>query len=183
MLRFILIALLIIQPLYATETNEEISPNEDNQEIRLNEDSETVEKEDYQGIFKIGNPYKINGIKYNPRINNNYNKTGIASWYGSDFHNKKTANGETYDQFEYTAAHPTLPLPSMVEVTNLENGNKLIVKINDRGPFAHDRIIDLSFQSAIELDFINKGTTRVRVKFLKEETDLLHQQLFGTKYL
>lgn len=137
----------------------------------------------YQGIFKIGNPYKINRIKYKPVVNNNYDETGIASWYGSDFHNKKTANGEVYNQFAYTAAHTTLPLPSMVEVTNLENGKILIVKINDRGPFAHDRIIDLSFQSALELGFLNQGTTEVRVKFLKKETDILHQELFGEKYL
>lgn len=139
--------------------------------------------ETYRGEFKIGNPYKINGKKYRPRVNNHYNEVGIASWYGDDFHEKLTANGEIYNQFDYTAAHPTLPLPSIAEVTNLVNGKKIIVRINDRGPFAKDRIIDLSFQSAFELGFIETGTTKVRVKFLKKETDMLHQELFGKHLL
>ena len=137
----------------------------------------------YNGIFKIGSPYKIYGIKYYPSINNNYNQNGLASWYGDKFHNKKTANGEIFNKYELTAAHKTLPLPSIVKVTNLINGKEIIVKVNDRGPFVGDRIIDLSFQAAKEIGMVQDGTAKVNVKFLKEETDLLHLELFGKTFL
>lgn len=140
-------------------------------------------KENYSGNFKIGNPYRILGRKYRPKIDNDYEEVGYASWYGPKFHNKLTANGEIFNQYDITAAHPTLPLPSYVEVTNLENNKTIIVRLNDRGPFAKDRIIDLSYQSAVELGIISKGTAKVKVKFLKEESDNLHYKLFGQNFL
>jgi rare lipoprotein A len=117
-------------------------------------------------INKVGNPYEINGIKYKPQVQPNYDSVGIASWYGDDFHGNITSNGEVFDKQELTAAHATLPMPSFVEVTNLENGNKIVVRVNDRGPFKSGRIIDLSERAAELLGFKNKGTAKVRVKVL-----------------
>src|SRR5690606_29824158 len=94
-----------------------------------------------------------------------YDRIGIASWYGSDFHGRLTANGEIYDQNRLTAAHPTLPLPSTVRVTNLSNGRSVVVRVNDRGPFLHDRIIDLSRTAAQQLGFANRGLAKVRVTY------------------
>ena len=116
--------------------------------------------------YKIGNPYKINGRWYRPAEDPTYDRTGVASWYGHDFHGRPTANGEIFDMNRMTAAHTTLPLPSMVEVTNLDNGRRAVVRVNDRGPFAHDRIIDLSRQAARELGFEKQGLAKVRVRFL-----------------
>ena len=113
---------------------------------------------------KIGNPYKIDGKWYTPAANLNYNQVGVASWYGPGFHNKKTANGETYNMNALTAAHTTLPMPSYVRVTNLENNRSLLLKINDRGPFVDDRLIDVSRRGAQLLGFEKRGTTRVRVE-------------------
>ena len=93
-------------------------------------------------------------------------QTGIASWYGKQFHGNKTSIGETYDMYEMSAAHPTMPLPSYAKVTNLQNGKTVIVRVNDRGPFLHDRIIDLSYAAAKALDYADKGTARVRVERL-----------------
>ena len=118
------------------------------------------------GIYKIGTPYQIMGIWYYPRENSNYDETGIASWYGPKFHGRRTANGEIFDMNLLTAAHPTLPMPVRARVTNLENGKSIIVRINDRGPFAKDREIDLSRKAAEVLGFRDKGTTQVRVQYL-----------------
>lgn len=118
---------------------------------------------------RVGKPYTIKGKTYYPSYNPSYDQTGIASWYGPGFHGKKTANGETYDQYAMTAAHPTLPLPSLVRVTNVENGQSTIVRINDRGPFAEGRIIDLSKRAA-ETIGIN-GIAKVRVQYLPDETE------------
>lgn len=117
------------------------------------------------GNYKVGNPYQINGVWYYPKEDPFYDETGIASWYGSDFHGKATANGERYDMATMTAAHRTLPMPSMVRVTNLENGRSIRVRINDRGPYARGRIIDMSRRAAELLGFQNKGTARVRVQY------------------
>ena len=122
------------------------------------------------GTYKVGSPYKIGGRRYYPAIDYNYDKKGIASWYGPNFHGKKTANGEIYDQNELTAAHKTLPLPSIVRVTNLSNGRSLVVRVNDRGPYAHGRIIDMSKRSAELLGFRSKGLAKVRVQVLKTES-------------
>lgn len=115
--------------------------------------------------YKIGQPYKINGKWYHPQEDPDYSEVGIASWYGPQFHRRLTANGEIFDMNRLSAAHTTLPLPSMVEVTNLENGRSLVVRVNDRGPFAHNRIIDMSRAAARRLGFEKQGTTRVRVRY------------------
>jgi rare lipoprotein A len=121
----------------------------------------------YRG-YMVGQPYQISGRTYYPREDFDYDRTGTASWYGSDFHGRRTANGETYDMNAMTAAHPTLPMPTIVRVTNLDNGRSVIVRVNDRGPFAEDRIIDMSRAGARELGFENKGLARVRVTVLRE---------------
>ncbi len=118
------------------------------------------------GIYKVGTPYQIAGNWFYPREDENYDETGIASWYGRYFHGRRTANGEIYDMDALTAAHPTLPLPIYARVVNLENNREIIVRINDRGPYANDRIIDLSKMSAEALGFSEQGTTRVRVTYL-----------------
>lgn len=133
----------------------------------------------YKGHFKVGTPYEVAGRWYYPEIDNNYDKTGVASWYGDKFHKKKTANGEIFYKYKISAAHTTLPLPCMVKVTNLENNKSIKVKVNDRGPFKKDRIIDMSEKAAMELGFLNQGTANVRVEFLEKETHKLHKKLFG----
>lgn len=116
------------------------------------------------GYFKIGTPYQIDGKWYYPAEDYAYVQEGTASWYGQDFHGKKTANGEKYDMNAVTAAHPTLPMPSVVRVTNLDNGRQLNVRVNDRGPFHSNRIIDLSRRAAQLLGFYDAGTAHVRVE-------------------
>lgn len=123
-----------------------------------------------RGHYKVGNPYQINGVWYAPEEDFHYDATGIASWYGPGFHGRRTANGEIFDQNALTAAHPTLQMPSIVRVTNLQNGRSVVVRINDRGPFAHGRIIDLSRQAAELLGFRAAGITRVRVVVLTDES-------------
>ncbi|WP_296596453.1 septal ring lytic transglycosylase RlpA family protein [Phenylobacterium sp.] len=119
-----------------------------------------------QGEYKVGKPYQVGGIWYVPREQPNYDERGIASWYGDQFHQKATANGETFDMNAVTAAHTTLPLPSMVEVTNLDNGKKLVVRVNDRGPFVDNRIIDLSREAARQLGYDRAGLANVRVRYV-----------------
>lgn len=116
------------------------------------------------GAYKIGEPYEVAGVWYYPKADPDYDETGIASWYGEPFHGRDTANGETYDMNAITAAHKTLPMPSYVRVTNLENGRALTVRVNDRGPFVHGRVIDLSRRGAQLLGFERSGTARVRVQ-------------------
>jgi peptidoglycan lytic transglycosylase len=115
-------------------------------------------------VFKVGKPYQVDGVWYYPAMDDHYSETGIASWYGPDFHGKYTANGELFDMNEITAAHKTLPLPSMVRVTNLENGRSLLVRVNDRGPFVNGRVIDLSRRAAQLLGFEAQGTAKVKVE-------------------
>ncbi|MDA1310415.1 MAG: septal ring lytic transglycosylase RlpA family protein, partial [Proteobacteria bacterium] len=122
------------------------------------------------GRYKVGSPYQIKGVWYYPRVDYGYDESGVASWYGPNFHSKPTANGEVFDQNAVSAAHRTLPLPSVVRVTNLENGRALVVRINDRGPFAHGRIIDMSRRGAQLLGFERRGTARVRVQLLPRES-------------
>lgn len=123
-----------------------------------------------KGTYKVGKSYKVGSVQYYPREDFNMSETGIASWYGPDFHGKHTANGEVYDQNEMTAAHRTLQMPSLVRVTNLENGRSVVVRINDRGPFKHGRVIDVSKRAADLLGFIGKGTARVRLEVLEKES-------------
>ena len=120
--------------------------------------------------YKVGNPYQVNGVWYYPAVDYNYDQTGIASWYGPGFVGHATANGEEYDQDALTAAHKTLPMPTLVRVTNLENGRQIQIRINDRGPFVNDRIIDLSRRGAQLLGMINNGTAKVRVQIMPEES-------------
>ena len=114
----------------------------------------------------MGQPYKIKGRWYRPEYDPNYSKVGTASWYGAAFHGLPTANGEVFDKEQISAAHPTLPLPSIVQVTNLENGRSVQLRVNDRGPFIGDRLIDLSEAAARELGYDDKGLARVRVDFV-----------------
>lgn len=116
------------------------------------------------GAYKVGKPYKVNGVWYRPTADPYYDRVGIASWYGRDFHGKRTANGEKYNMNSMTAAHTTLPLPSYVLVTNLQNGRKAVLRVNDRGPFAKGRIIDVSRRAAQVLGFEKSGIARVRVQ-------------------
>src|SRR3954468_19034491 len=128
-----------------------------------------------QGVYKVGDPYQINGTWYYPAEDYNYNETGIASYYGGEqqgvnFHGRLTANGETYDMNALTAAHQTLPLPSLVRVTNLENGRSIVLRVNDRGPYARGRILDMSRRSAQLLGYEGRGTAKVRVQLLADES-------------
>lgn len=117
------------------------------------------------GAYKLGAPYKVAGRWYVPTEDHNYNRTGTASWYGADFHGRKTANGEIFDMWALTAAHPTLPIPSYAYVTNLDNGRTVLVRINDRGPYAHDRLIDLSRMTARAIGTEAQGLGRVQVRY------------------
>lgn len=128
-----------------------------------------------RGYYKVGNPYEVEGVRYVPREDYAYDESGVGSWYGPGFHAKYTANGEVYDQNEVTAAHKTLPLPSLVRVTNLDNGRQLVVRINDRGPFVAGRIIDLSKRSAQLLGVEKVGTAKVRVQVLAKESMALKE--------
>ena len=123
-----------------------------------------------EGTYKIGKPYDIDGVTYRPMVDESYDETGIASWYGPKFHGKRTANGEFFDMNAVSAAHKTLPMPSMVRVTNLDNGRQISVRVNDRGPFVRGRIIDMSRRGAQLLGFRHKGTARVRVRIMSEES-------------
>jgi rare lipoprotein A len=118
------------------------------------------------GVYKVGNPYQIQGTWYYPHEQPEYDETGIASWYGPNFHGGRTANGEIFDENALTAAHRTLPMPVNVRVTNLENGKSIILRVNDRGPYAKGRIIDVSKAAAKLLGFWGQGTAKVRVTYV-----------------
>ncbi|MGO9461914.1 MAG: septal ring lytic transglycosylase RlpA family protein [Rhodomicrobium sp.] len=118
------------------------------------------------GVFKLGDPYLAGGKWYVPVNDQSYDRVGLASWYGDFFHGRRTANGEIYDMNALTAAHPTLPLPAYAAVTNLANNRTVVVRINDRGPYHDDRIIDLSHKAAELLGFYGHGTAAVRVRYL-----------------
>lgn len=123
-----------------------------------------------KGVYKVGNPYSVQGVKYFPKVEYDYDEMGIASWYGPGFDGKRTANGERFYQNELTAAHKTLPMPSIVRVTNLENGKSVVARINDRGPFSRGRLIDVSSKVADLLEFKGRGTAKVRVQVLEQES-------------
>lgn len=131
--------------------------------------------------YKVGEPYKVGGTTYTPREQPNYDEVGMASWYGSDFHDRLTANGDVFDKNSLTAAHRTLPLPSMVRVTNEDNGRTIILMVNDRGPFSKGRILDVSERAAEILGFHDKGLAKVRVQFLPGQTRRLLAQLNAPK--
>jgi len=126
--------------------------------------------------YKIGDPYKVAGVWYYPERDLSYDETGIGSWYGDEFAGRLTANGEIFDPNLVTAAHKTLPMPSVVRVTNLENGKSLVVRLNDRGPFVAGRIIDLSREAARLIGYRDQGIARVRVQLLAEQSLRLEKQ-------
>jgi peptidoglycan lytic transglycosylase len=140
------------------------NPRNSNYSPKVVADGEPVPKGG--GSYKVGQPYSINGRIYSPSENPSYRSEGIASWYGPDFHGRLTANGEVYDMHGISAAHPTMPLPSYARVTNLENGRSIIVRVNDRGPYARNRVVDLSIGTAKALDFYGRGLARVRVEYV-----------------
>lgn len=145
--------------------------NTENTDGFINEDGS------YAGQYKVGNPYQINKVTYHPQQYDNFEEVGTASWYGDDFNGKKTANGEIYNKGDMTAAHPTLPLPSMVRITNLSSGKSVIVRVNDRGPFSKKRIVDVSEKAADELGFKGRGIATVKLEFLPKETGEMLGQL------
>lgn len=118
------------------------------------------------GRNQVGKPYKVKDKWYKPKEDPNYVKVGRASWYGSAFHGRLTANGEVYDMTHLTAAHPTMPLPSYARVTNMANGSSVIVRVNDRGPYSNDRVIDMSEKAAEMLDYKHHGTANVKVEYV-----------------
>src|SRR6202048_1577939 len=118
------------------------------------------------GTYRVGKPYMVGGRMYVPEENVSYREEGLASWYGDDFHGRLTANGEVFDMMSLTAAHPTLPMPCYARVTNLRNGKSLIVRVNDRGPYHGDRLIDVSNRAAELLEFKGNGVARVRVEYV-----------------
>jgi len=118
------------------------------------------------GTYRVGKPYMVAGRVYVPEEDANYREEGLASWYGTDFHGRLTANGEVFDMDALTAAHPTLPMPCYARVTNLSNGKSLIVRVNDRGPYHGNRLIDVSNKAAELLEFKGNGVARVRVEYV-----------------
>ena len=126
----------------------------------------SIKKNPYSGgIYKVGNTYQVDGKIFTPKESFDYVEKGVASWYGPKFHGKKTANGETFNMNLLTAAHKTLQLPSLVKVTNIENKKSIILRVNDRGPFVKNRIIDVSKKAASILGFQKKGTANVVVEY------------------
>jgi rare lipoprotein A len=118
------------------------------------------------GTYRVGRPYTVAGRLYVPEEDRNYSAIGLASWYGDDFHGRLTANGEIFDMTSISAAHPTMPMPSYARVTNLSNGKSLIVRVNDRGPYHANRVMDVSYRAAKLLEFERSGTARVRVEYV-----------------
>ena len=160
---FFIIFLILIQ---GCTSSVEVAANLGKKYLIPKEEKKRIQKP----IYKIGKKYNVGGKYYYPKKDLYYNKTGIASWYGPKFHGKLTANGEIYNQYALTAAHKTLPLPSAVKVTNLKNNKSIVLRINDRGPFVNDRIIDLSSKAADILDLKREGTGLVRVQILKQKS-------------
>jgi len=160
---FFIIFLILIQ---GCTSSVEVAANLGKKYLIPKEEKKIIQKP----IYKIGKKYNVGGKYYYPKKDLYYNKTGIASWYGPKFHGKLTANGEIYNQYALTAAHKTLPLPSAVKVTNLKNNKSIVLRINDRGPFVNDRIIDLSSKAADILDLKREGTGLVRVQILREKS-------------
>jgi rare lipoprotein A len=133
-------------------------------------------------LYMVGAPYQVGGRWYYPRENLDYDAAGVASWYGESYHGRPTANGEIYNMHAMTAAHPTLPMPTIARVTNLANGRSILVRINDRGPFVEDRIIDMSYAGARALGFADHGIANVRVTVLREASLRLKEQAQGSGY-
>ena len=171
----LVILLLFTLALFACATNssrhahikEKDSDGPPKRDIDINAIKDASPK--HEPFSKYGNPpsYEVNGKRYYTlKSNNGYIKRGIASWYGSKFHGRRTSSGETYDMYAMTAAHKTLPLPTYARVTNLNTGKSVVLKINDRGPFHENRLIDLSFSAASKLGIVAQGTGLVEVKVI-----------------
>src|ERR1039458_2520767 len=118
------------------------------------------------GVYRVGKPYSVGGREYVPQEDVNYSAVGLASWYGDDFHGRYTANGEIFDMNSISAAHPTMPLPSYARVTNLANHRSIVVRVNDRGPYVGNRVIDLSVKTAKILGFYGEGVAKVKVEYV-----------------
>ena len=144
--------------------------------VRL-DDPEILARE--MDFHKVGKPYQIKSVTYYPEHKPKFNHTevGVASWYGKKDHKKKTANGDTFNKYLLTAAHPKLPMPSIIKVTNLNNNKALILMVNDRGPFCKNRIVDVSEAAAERLQFKTKGKTHVKLEYLHDETEKLLTRL------
>jgi rare lipoprotein A len=134
-----------------------------------------------RGVIYSSKTYTIKGVKYTPQLYYNYDKVGLASWYGPECHGKPKAQGEPYDQYAMTAAHKTLPLPTIVKVTNLANGKSAVVLVDDRGPYIEKRILDLSVSAAKMLGTYDSGVAKVRVQALCKESDALSMYLKENK--
>lgn len=150
-----------------------VEPRDSAPPIRLDPDAIPDAVPRFEVIGRAGNrsPYEVLGLTYHVLPSPvGYVEEGIASWYGTKFHGRRTSNGEVFDMYAMTAAHKTLPIPCYARVTNLENGRSAVVRINDRGPFHDDRLIDLSFAAATKLGYMDKGTARVRVEVLDPST-------------
>jgi rare lipoprotein A len=128
-----------------------------------------------RGFYKVGGPYTVDGVTYVPQEEFRHSETGTASWYGPGFHGKSTANGEVYDQSDHTAAHRTLQMPCVLRVTNLDTGQSTIVRVNDRGPYARSRILDVSRAAAEELGMVGHGTARIRIDQMEAESLAMKQ--------
>jgi len=161
-----LLGLLLIS--CAGEQKKEPEPSDGPSDIDLKASDVTDAVPRAEPLARYGNsPYQVFGKKYQVmQSNKGYHEQGVASWYGSKFHGRRTSSGEPYDMHLATAAHKSLPLPTFAEVTNLDNGRKVIVKINDRGPFKNGRLIDMSYGAALRLDMIATGTARVDVRVI-----------------
>lgn len=162
MMKPLLGLLIVLGVLTACAETKEIKPG-----------PEATAPRDRAAGYKVGAPYKIKGKWYYPKEDFAYSEMGIASWYGSYFHGRATANGETYDMNDLTAAHKTLQMPSVVRVTNLENGRSLKLRVNDRGPFVDGRIIDVSRRASQLLGFHDQGIAKVKVEILADESKVL----------
>jgi rare lipoprotein A len=126
--------------------------------------SAMAQRQGWDGSVKIGRPYEVDGIRYVPSDDHQYQDQGTASWYGDKFHGRPTSSGEPYDMDDLTAAHRTLPMPSFIKVTNLANGKSVVLRVNDRGPYHSNRIIDVSRKGAETLGFISRGIARVKLE-------------------
>ena len=169
-----------------TEDNVSIKSGDiSNQARSVLENNREIIKNDVvipQPRYKIGDPYSVDNKWYYPERDLRYDETGIASWYGDEFAGRLTANGEIFDPKLVSAAHKTLPMPSVVRVTNLENGKSLVVRLNDRGPFVAGRIIDLSREAAKRLGFLKTGIAKVRVQILAEQSLAMERDAKNNKF-
>lgn len=165
-----------------SDANEKVAPVADKVSTEVQTAMDTaIYKGTPSATYKVGDPYKIDGVWYFPYEDYYYAEVGQASWYGAEDNGNLTANGEVFDSVALTAAHRTLPMPSVVRVTNVSNGKNVVVKVNDRGPFARDRIIDLSQAAAERLGFVKDGHSTVKVEILPEESKALKAELLNKK--